>query len=77
VGRYRNLRGIPMVELAHNGSERPQMRKPRELTPRPRKFDTPGSKNKPVERKPEVLPAAEEQQQKAIKKRRVASETKR
>jgi hypothetical protein len=53
------------------------MQKPRELTPRPRKFDTPGSKNKPVERKPEVLPAEEEQQQKAIKKRRVASETKR
>jgi hypothetical protein len=53
------------------------MQKPRELKPRPRKFDSPGSKNKPTERKPEVLPADEEQQQRQIKERRTTSETKR
>jgi hypothetical protein len=45
-----------------------KMQKPRKLTPRPRMFDSPGSKNKPVERKPEVLPADDEQQQEEIKK---------
>jgi hypothetical protein len=53
------------------------MQKPRKLTPRPRMFDSPGSKSKPTERKPEVLPAEDEQQQKKIKERRIASETKR
>ena len=50
------------------------MQKPRKLTPRPRKFDSLGSKEKPVERKAEVLPADEEQQKKGIRKRRLASQ---
>jgi hypothetical protein len=53
------------------------MQKPRTPTPRPRMFDSPGSKNKPTERRPEVLPADDEQQQKQIKERRVAPKTKR
>jgi hypothetical protein len=50
------------------------MQKPRKLTPRARAFDSPGSKTKPVERKPEVQPADAEQQDNAIKKRRLSSE---